>query len=152
MFRFPWKAPDQTQSAGKKVFWQMILHSYLCNTLLRFSSKSKAINVFPKHSEIKSMWPIKSSKEKIVLSCDSKNYLSNVWWKFLIKIQSMWRCKIKEQTCQLTSLYRGTTVRSSHQKCCIRKQLLKILQDPQETPVLESIFLKNWRPLDLQLY
>ena len=140
MFRFPWKAPDQTQSAGKKVFWQMILHSYLCNTLLRFSSKSKAINVFPKHSEIESTWSIKSSKEKIVLSCDSKNYLSNVWWKFLIKIESMWRRKIKEQTPQLTSLYRGTTIKSSHQRCCIRKQLLKILQDPQETPVLESIF------------
>ena len=37
-----------------------------------FSSKSKAINVFPKHSEIKSTLPIKSSKEEIVLPRDNK--------------------------------------------------------------------------------
>ena len=84
-----WKHLINRQVQWKKVFWQMILHSYLCNTLLRVSSKSKAINVFPKYSEIESTWPIKSSKEQIVLSCDSKNYLSNVWWKFLIKLESM---------------------------------------------------------------
>ena len=60
-------------------WYYIVTCAMLC---VSFSSKSKAINVFPKHSEIKSMWPIKSSKEKIVLSCDSKNYLSNVWWKF----------------------------------------------------------------------
>ena len=37
-----------------------------------FSSKSKAINVFPKHSEIESSWPINLRKEEIVLSRDSK--------------------------------------------------------------------------------
>ena len=39
----------------------------------------------------------------------------------------------------LTLLYRGRTVRRSHWSCCIRK-FLKILQYPQETPVLGSIF------------
>ena len=34
------------------------------------------------------------------------------------------------------------TARSSHQKSCIRKLLLDILQYPQETPVLEFIFEK----------
>ena len=71
-----------------------------------------------------------------------KNDLSNVSWKFLIKIESTTRRKIKEQAPQLTLLYRGRTVRSSHRRCCIRKLFLKILQYPQETPVLESIFKK----------
>ena len=39
-------------------------------------------------------------------------------------------------------LYRGRTASSSHRTCCIRKLFLKILQYPQETPVLESIFKK----------
>ena len=50
--------------------------------------------------------------------------------------------EIKEQATQLTLLYRGRTVRSSQQSCCIRKLFLKILQYPQETSVLESIFKK----------
>ena len=73
-----------------------------------------------------------------------KNYLCNVSWKFLIKIESTWRRKIKEQATHLTLLYRGRTVRSSHRRwCCIRKLFLKILQYTQETPVLESIFKKG---------
>ena len=59
---------------------------------------------------------------------------------FLIKIESTWRCKIKEQAPQLTLLYRGSTVRSSHLRCCIRRLFLKILPYSQETLVLESIF------------
>ena len=55
----------------------------------------------------------------------------------------MWRCKIKEQAPQVTLLYFGMTIRSSHLRCCIRKQFLKILQDPEETPVSESFFLKK---------
>ena len=50
-----------------------MLHSSCATLCVRFSSRWKAINVFPKsYSEIKSMWPIKSSKEEIVLSHDSK--------------------------------------------------------------------------------
>ena len=62
-----------------------------------------------------------------------KNYLCNVLCKSLIKIESMWRREIKEQAPQLTLLYCGRTVRSSH---------LSILQYPQEKPVLESLFKK----------
>ena len=58
-----------------------------------------------------------------------------------MKIESMWRCKIKEQTPQLTLLYCCRTVRSSHWKYSIKKNL-KILQYPHETPVLESLFKK----------
>ena len=62
----------------------------------------------------------------------------------------MWRWEIKEQSPPLTLLYCGRTVRSSHQRCCIRKLLqppkvkpfIKILQYPLETSVLESIFKK----------
>ena len=142
MFRFPTlklKAPDQPQSAGKKVFWQMILHGYLCSTLLRFSSKLKAINVF---HVLKSEERDQSSQARKKLFC---LVIVKIIWAtfhetFLFKIESMWRCKIKEQALQLTLLYLGMTIRSSQQRCCIRKRFLKILQDPQETPVSESIF------------
>ena len=53
------------------------------------------------------------------------NYLCNISWKFLIKIKSMWRCELKEQVPQLTLLYHGKTLRSSQQRCCIRKLFLK---------------------------
>ena len=69
-----------------------------------------------------------------------KNHLHNVLCKFLIKIESTWRREIKEQTPQLTSLYRGRTVRSNQRRCSIKKLLLKISQHPQETPGLESLF------------
>ena len=112
-----------------------------CATLcVSFSSKSKAINVFPKHSEIKSTLPIKSSKEEIVLPRDSKELFEQRLVKVLIKIESTLRCEIKEQAPQM--LYRGRTVRSSHRRCGIRKLFLNILQHPQETALLESIFKK----------
>ena len=140
MFRFPnhtlkLKAPDKPQSAA---FWHVMLDNYLCNSLCKFFVKIESNWCFSKtYSEIESTWPVKSSKEEIIWSRDSKNYLNNVSWKFLIKIESMWRREIKEQTPHLTFLYHGRTVRSSHRRCCIRKLLLKILQYP---PMLESMF------------
>ena len=99
-------------------------------------------------------WPWVSQiavKKKLFCHAIFKNCLSNVSWKFSIKIESMWRREIKEQSPQLTLLYRGRTVRSSHWRCCIRKLFLKILQYPQETLVLESIFknLQTFRPATL---
>ena len=113
-----------------------------CATLwISFSSKSKAIHFFTKHI-LKSKARNQSIQAGKKLFCHMivKNYLCNVSWKFLIKIESTWRREIKEQAIQLTLRYRGRTVRSSHRRCCIRKLLLKILQYPQETPVLKSIF------------
>ena len=55
----------------------------------------------------------------------------------------MWRCESKEQVSKLTLLYRGRTVKSKHWRCSVRKVFLKVLQYPQETPVLESIFKKT---------
>ena len=60
--------------------------------------------------------------------------------KFLIKIERMWRREIKEQIAQLTLLYCGRTIRSKHQRYSIKKRVLKILQYPQEKPVLETFF------------
>ena len=54
-----------------------------------------------------------------------KDYLSNNLWKFLIKIESTWRREIKEQAPQLTLLYRGRTVRSTHRRYSIKKVFLK---------------------------
>ena len=130
-----------TKCSWRKYFdtWYYIVSwATLC---VSFLSKSKAINVFPKHI-LKSKAHDKSIPARKNLFCHVivKNYLWNVSWKFLIKIESTWRRKIKEQAPQLTLMYRGRTVRSSHRRSCIRKLFLKILQYPQETLVYESTF------------
>ena len=137
---------------GKKVFLHLKLHSYLRNALCKFSWKLKAINVFPKHI-LKSNALDQSihTSKKLFCHVIVRNYLCNVSWKFLIKIESTWRREIKEQASQLALLCRGRTVRSSHRWCCITKLFLKILQYPQETPVLESFFknVQTFRPAAL---
>ena len=77
-------------------------------------------------------------KKEIVLSRDSKELLQQRFVKVFDQNRKHVRREIKGQTPQ--PLYRVGTVRSSHRRCCIRKLFLKILQYPQETPVLESIF------------
>ena len=137
------KAPDQPQSTGERKSFDTWYYIVTCATLCKsFSWKTKAI-IFPKHI-LKSKARKQSNQARKKLFCHVilKNYLSNVSWKFLIKIESTWRGEIKEQAPQLTLLYCSRTVRSSHLRCCIRKLFLKILQYPQETPVLESIFKK----------
>ena len=120
---------------GRKSFdtWYYIV---TCATLcVSFSSKSKAINVFPKHIlKLKARDQSIQARKKLFCHVIVKNYLCNVSWKFLIKIESTWRRKIKEQAPQLSLLYRGRTVRSSHRRCCIRKLFLKILQYQQAAP------------------
>ena len=71
----PWNWKDLTNRKVpvKKVFWHVILHSYMCNALCNFFIKIESNRCFPKtYFEIKSTWPIKSSMEEIVLSRDSK--------------------------------------------------------------------------------
>ena len=133
MFHFPnhtlkLKAPDQPQSAGEGSLLTLCsTWATLCKFFLKIESNYWFSKTYP---EIENMRPIKSSKQKLVLSRDSKNYLSNVSWKILIKIERTWRREIKEQAPQLTLLYHCRTVRSSHRRCCIRKQFLKILKYP----------------------
>ena len=128
---------------GRKSFdtWCYIV---TCATLcVSFSSKSKAINAFPKHiPKLKARDQSIQARKKLFCHLIIKNYLCNVSWKFLIKSERRRRREIKEQASQLTLLYRGRIARSSHRRGCIRKLLLKFLQYPQETPVLESIFKK----------
>ena len=90
-----------------------------------FSSKSKA-TVFPKHI-LKSRERDQSLQARKKLYCRVivTNSLCNVLCRFLINIELRGRCKIKEQTLHLTSLYCGRTVRSSHQRCYIKKAVLK---------------------------
>ena len=104
-------------------------------------------NVFPKNI-LKSKARDQSIQARKKLFCHVivKNYLCNVLCKFFIKIESTWRREIKKQTPQLTLPYRGRTIRSSHRRCSIRKLFLKILQYPQETPVLESATLLKMIP------
>ena len=87
---------------GRKSFdtWYYIV---TCATLcVSFSSKSKAVNVFPKHilkSKVRDQ-SIQASK-KLFYHVLVKNYLCNVSWKLLIKIESTWRRETKEQVPQL---------------------------------------------------
>ena len=66
---------------GRKSFdtgYYIVTCAMLC---ISFSSKLKATNVFPKHSEIESTWPINSSKEEIALSRDSKELFVQLFMK-----------------------------------------------------------------------
>ena len=111
---------------GRKSFdmWYYIVP---CKTLcVSFSSKSKATNTFLKHI-LKSKARDQSIKSRKKLFCHVivKNYLCNFLCEFLIKIESIWKREIKEQSPQLTLLYCGRTARSSHRRCSIRKLSLK---------------------------
>ena len=105
------KAPNQPQSAG-----YIVTSATLC---LSFSSKSKAINVFP-ILKLKARDQSIQARKKLFCHVILKNYLCNVLRTFLTKTESTRRCEIKEQAPQLTLLYHGRTVRSSHQRSSFR--------------------------------
>ena len=130
-----WKHLPNGQVQRKKVFWALKLHSYLCNN---FSSQSKAINVFPKDI-LKSKACDQSIQARKKLFCHMivKNYLCSM--KVFDQNRKYTEVQNQRQGTQLTLLYCGRTIKCSHQSCCIRELFLKILQYPQETPVLESI-------------
>ena len=89
-----------TTKCSKRKTFDMWYYTVTCATLcVSVSSKSKAINVFPKHiSEIKSMWPINSSKKEIVLSRDSKElYLQCFVKVFLSKSKACGCAKSKNR-------------------------------------------------------
>ena len=105
---------------GRKSF-DKLYYIITCATLcVNFSSKSNTINVFPKHI-LKSKARNQSiqARNKLFYHVIVDNYLCNLSWKFLIKIESTLRSEIKEQASQLTFMYRGRTVTSSHWRCCI---------------------------------
>ena len=53
-----------------------------------------------------------------------------------------WKIQIPKQGPQLTLLYRGRSVRSSHQRCCIRKLFSEFCNIHREH-LCWSLFLKN---------
>ena len=106
----------------------MIVKNYLCDVLFKFHwVKSVQKQSF--------FWSV-FSRTRTEYGSEKTPYLDTFHAVFLIKTESTWRCKIKEQTPQLTLLYCGRTVRSSHQRCSIKKVVLK------KIPVLESLFEK----------
>ena len=115
-----WNCLNHHKVQGKKIFdtWYYIVTcAMLC---VSFSSKSKAFNVFPKY-----IWKSKAHDQSIQAR-------KKLFWHMEVQNQRIGT--------QLILLYCGRTVWSSHQRCCIRKLLLKFFQYPQEKPVLESIF------------
>ena len=107
-----------------------------------FSLKLKATYVFPKHILKSTAHDQSIQARNCFFQMILYNYLYNSLCKFFIKIKSMWRHEIKEQTLKLTLLYYSRTVRSSYWRFSVKKLLLKILQYLQEMPVLESYFKK----------
>ena len=109
--------------------YYIVLSAMLC---VSFSSKLKATNVFLKH--ILKPKPLDQSiqaRKKLFCHVIVKNYLCNFSCEFLIKIETTWRHKVKEQLAQLALQYCGRAVRGSHRSCSKRKLFLQILQYPQ---------------------
>ena len=130
-FRFPnhilkLKEPDQPESAGEESYLTSDITYIFATLCVSFSWKLKATNVFPKHI-LKSKARDQSIQARKKLLCHGivKQYLRNVSCKFLIKIQSTWRRKIKEQTSQVTLRCCNGTVRSKRRRCSIKKAVRK---------------------------
>ena len=115
-----WKHLTNHKVQAKKVFWHVMLHSYLRNALCKFLIKMFFQIIFWNRKHV-----INKSKQ-LFGHMIVKNFFSNVLRKFLIKIEGTCKRKNKEQTPQLTLLYCGRTVRSSNRRCSIRKLFLKI--------------------------
>ena len=126
-----WKALDQLQSAGEE--------SLLTCDIMFFFIKIKSNCFFKTYSEIKSMWSINSSKEEIVLSCDSKELFAQ---HFVSKLKACRGVKSKNKhPSWLYSTMLGPPEAATW-GVLLKKLFLKNLQYLQETPVLES-FLKK---------
>ena len=97
----------------------------ICATLcVSFSSKPKPTNVFAKHIRKHVINQFKQRRNCFVTR-SKELFVQRFVCKFLIKFESTSRREIKEQTLQLTLLYCGRTVRSSHRRFSIKKDVLK---------------------------
>ena len=104
-----------------------------CRHYVSFPSRLKAI-VFPKLI-LKSKACDQSIQGSKKLFCHKivKNYLCNILWKFLPqnwRHVEAWNQRTGTPADFTALLHSGRTVRSSHQRCSIRKLFLKILQYP----------------------
>ena len=87
----PWNRKYLTnlKVQGKKAFWHVILHSYLCISLCKCFIKIESKGFSKTYSETESTWPINSSKLEIVLSRDSKELFvqrcESFWWKLKVR-------------------------------------------------------------------
>ena len=135
-------SPWPTAKCRRKKSFDTWYYIAICATLcVSFWSKLKATNVFPKHilkSKARDQ-PIQARK-KLFCHVILKNYLCNVLCRFLIKIESTWRREIKEQAPQVTLLYCGGAVRSSHRMCTIKKTAFKYFAISTENTCVEVSF------------
>ena len=94
----PWNGKHLTNRKvqRKKVFWHVILHSKCAMLCVSFLSKSKAINVFPKHI-LKSKARDLSIQARKSCHVIVKNYLCNVSWKFWSKSKTCGGAKSKNR-------------------------------------------------------
>ena len=92
------------------LFPNILTHHILATLCVIVLSKSKATNVFSNYI-LKSEALDKSIQAMNKLRClvTVKDYLCNVFWKLLIKIESTWKSEIKEQAPQLIGLSEPAT-------------------------------------------
>ena len=113
-----WKHLINDEVQAKKVFWNVILHSSLCNASCKFFIKIESNQCFCKtYSE--------SSKKEIVLLRDCKELFVQRFVEVFDRDESTWRPETKEQTTQMTLSYCDRTVRSSHRRLPIQIVVLK---------------------------
>ena len=132
-------------------WYYIVIFATFC---VSFLSKSKATNIFPRHT-LKSKVRDKSVQARKILFCHVivKSNLCNILWKFLIKIESKWRREIKEQAPQLTLMHSsGRTVRSSHRRCSIKRVVLKNFAICRGNTCVRVSFSKSCRSEGPQLY
>ena len=77
-----------------------------------------------------------------ILSRDSKVLFVQLFVKVFHKNRKHVEARHQRTGPPIDLPYRSRTARNSHRRCSIRMLFLKILQYPQETSVLESIFKK----------
>ena len=122
-----WKHLIKRKIEAKKIFWHVILHSYLCNGLCVFFIKIES-NCFPKPFKLQAYDQSIQARKKLFCCMMVNNYL----YKFLINIEGTWTRGVNEQTPQLNLLYCGRIVRNNHHRCSMKKLFLKISQYSQE--------------------
>ena len=117
-FHFPnhilkWKHLINRRVQVKKVFWHMILHSYLCNALCEFCIKIKSNNVFPKH-----IVKLKARDESIQARKKLFCHVILLYCSRTVR-SSHWRCSIKKAVLKNFAIStRNTCVRVSFLKSC----------------------------------
>ena len=113
--------------------WYLIICATLC---VIFSSKSVTKHILISQACDQSI----QTRKKLFCHVIVNNYLCNVSCEFLYQNRKQLEAWNQRTNTPADFIYCGTTFRSSHWRCSIKKLFLKISQYSQETPMSESTF------------